>query len=357
MQLMWLSGPLGAVRSLSVSRAALAALAACVALLLLAAGNVLHYVGLRLALEYRPELVRAIGVLTADDLARIEGTYRQRVAQLRGEIAAVGREVAELRALKDEFARLALPRHYAASGARPGPPARPADRRRDGDAVDAGPRGLPAPGGAGAAVGSDPTSAAAPPDAVEADPGLTERGTFFGDVDASRRDLRSALRTVRHARADWAAQLEWLDALPTGPPLAGGAPMSSRFGTRTDPFTGLPSRHAGVDFAAAPGTPIVAAASGTVLRAQRHPAYGLIVDVDHGNGYRTRYAHASSLLVRPGARVARGAPIATVGSTGRSTGPHLHFEVLHRGTARDPEPYLVPDPEASAAVDARAAGR
>jgi hypothetical protein len=113
------------VHSPTVSRAALALLAACIALLLLAAGNLLHYMGLRLALEYRPELERAIGVLTADDLGRIEDTYRQRVAQLRGEIAAVGREVAELRTLKDEFARLALPRHYTSGGARPDPPARP----------------------------------------------------------------------------------------------------------------------------------------------------------------------------------------------------------------------------------------
>jgi murein DD-endopeptidase MepM/ murein hydrolase activator NlpD len=342
MQLMWLSGPLGAVRSLSVSRAGLAALAACVALMLLAAGNLLHYVGLRLALEYRPELVRAIGVLTADDLERIEATYRQRVAQLRGEIAAVGREVAELRTLKDEFARLALPRHYAAGGGRPGAPPRPADRRRDGDAA------------APATPAAQPTG---PAPAGDADPPLPGRASFFGDLEASRRDLRSGLRTVRHARAEWAAQLAWLDALPTGPPIAGGAPISSRFGLRGDPFTGRPSRHDGVDFAAPSGTPIVAAATGTVLRSQRHPAYGLIVDIDHGNGYRTRYAHASALLVRPGERVARGAPIATVGSTGRSTGPHLHFEVMHRGAVRDPEPYLVPDPDASAALEARATVR
>lgn len=100
-----------------------------------------------------------------------------------------------------------------------------------------------------------------------------------------------------------------------------------------------------------------ATTEGAVLRGQRHPAYGLVVDVDHGNGYRTLYAHANALLVRPGERVAQGAPIATVGSTGRSTGPHLHFEALHRGRARDPEPYLVPAAEVSAAVDARATGR
>ncbi|MGH8796536.1 MAG: M23 family metallopeptidase, partial [Caldimonas sp.] len=127
--------------------------------------------------------------------------------------------------------------------------------------------------------------------------------------------------------------------LPTRLPIA-GAEITSLFGNRDDPFVHRHAFHAGLDFGASRGTPIRSAAGGTVVFAGFKPDYGWVVEIDHGNGLTTRYAHASELLVRTGAVVGPGEPIARVGSTGRSTGPHLHFEVLEAGVHVDPKRYL-----------------
>jgi murein DD-endopeptidase MepM/ murein hydrolase activator NlpD len=127
--------------------------------------------------------------------------------------------------------------------------------------------------------------------------------------------------------------------LPNSKPLADGF-VGSGFGWRSDPFTGRMARHEGMDFAAPPGTPIHAAAGGVVLLAEFHPEYGNVVEIDHGNQLITRYAHALRLGVRPGDLVKRGQKIAEVGSTGRSTGPHLHFEVHSKGVAQNPARFL-----------------
>jgi murein DD-endopeptidase MepM/ murein hydrolase activator NlpD len=127
--------------------------------------------------------------------------------------------------------------------------------------------------------------------------------------------------------------------VPSGKPVAGGS-FSSNFGWRIDPFTGRNAFHEGVDFFAEAGTPIAAAASGVVIAAEFHAQYGNMVEIDHGNDLITRYAHASALHVKPGDVVRRGQRIADVGSTGRSTGPHLHFEVRHRGLAQNPNLFL-----------------
>ena len=127
--------------------------------------------------------------------------------------------------------------------------------------------------------------------------------------------------------------------LPNSKPVADGF-VGSGFGWRTDPFTGQMTKHEGIDFAAPPGTPIHAAAGGVVLSAEFHPEYGNVVEIDHGNQLMTRYAHASRILVRPGDLVKRGQKIAEVGTTGRSTGPHLHFEVHSKGVAQNPSRFL-----------------
>lgn len=115
---------------------------------------------------------------------------------------------------------------------------------------------------------------------------------------------------------------------------------ASTYGWRVDPFTGERAMHEGVDFVATPGTAIRAAAAGVVISAERHPQYGNLVEIDHGKELITRYAHASKILVKPGQLVKRGQKVAEVGSTGRSTGPHLHFEVRIRGLAQNPDRFL-----------------
>lgn len=127
--------------------------------------------------------------------------------------------------------------------------------------------------------------------------------------------------------------------LPTVQPVSTGW-YSSNFGWRLDPFTGKQAFHEGVDFMADPGTPIKAAAGGMVIYSDSHPGYGKMLEIDHGNGLVSRYAHASKLLVKVGDVVLQGQKVAEVGNTGRSTGPHLHFEVLYKGAPQNPARYL-----------------
>ena len=115
---------------------------------------------------------------------------------------------------------------------------------------------------------------------------------------------------------------------------------ASSFGWRIDPISGQNALHEGIDFIADVGTPIFAAAGGMVVLAGRHHQYGNMVEIDHGNDFITRYAHASKLFANVGEIVRRGRKIAEVGSTGRSTGPHLHFEVRYKGVAQNPSRFL-----------------
>jgi murein DD-endopeptidase MepM/ murein hydrolase activator NlpD len=131
-------------------------------------------------------------------------------------------------------------------------------------------------------------------------------------------------------------------AFPSRAPIP-GIEASSGFGRRIDPFTQRLARHAGNDYTAPHGTSVLASAGGRVRRAGPYGAYGRTVEIDHGDGLVTRYGHVYRILVRVGDIVLPGQPIATVGSTGRSTGPHLHFEILRDGRQVRPDLYLAGD--------------
>jgi murein DD-endopeptidase MepM/ murein hydrolase activator NlpD len=151
--------------------------------------------------------------------------------------------------------------------------------------------------------------------------------------------------------ADRAQQLDILEGLTaerqfeadvslTGRPIKQGW-ISSPFGRRTDPFTGQLAWHTGIDFAtAAAGADIVSVAAGVVTATGDREGYGLAVDINHGNGYVTRYGHAEKVLVEVGDIITKGQAIALVGSSGRSTGPHVHFEVYKHGRVVDPASYI-----------------
>lgn len=126
---------------------------------------------------------------------------------------------------------------------------------------------------------------------------------------------------------------------PEGRPVAGGF-ISSYFGEREDPFSGEEAYHKGVDFAGSAGANVVAVAAGVVTWAGNRTGYGNLVEINHGDGYVTRYAHNQRTLVSVGDTVKRGDPIALMGSTGRSTGPHVHFEVLRNGRQVDPLTFV-----------------
>lgn len=126
---------------------------------------------------------------------------------------------------------------------------------------------------------------------------------------------------------------------PQGRPVKAGW-LSSYFGKRTDPFTGKAANHTGIDFAGKKGAEIIAVADGVVTWSADRYGYGIMVEINHGNGYATRYAHNSQNLVSVGDEVKKGQPVALMGETGRATGPNLHFEVLHNGSRVNPVSFI-----------------
>lgn len=152
------------------------------------------------------------------------------------------------------------------------------------------------------------------------------------DFDARVRELDEALE-----------KLESVKAIARVAPIHNPAPgrsVSSSFGVRRDPLLGRPAMHAGIDFRAPSGTPILSAGAGTVIRAGWAGGYGRMVEIDHGGGLTTRYAHMSRLRVSKGQKVETGTVVGEAGSSGRSTGPHLHYEVRRKGKAVDPLRFL-----------------
>jgi murein DD-endopeptidase MepM/ murein hydrolase activator NlpD len=169
-------------------------------------------------------------------------------------------------------------------------------------------------------------------------------------VEMSVTDFSRELEQMQkqlESRTDYLGVLEneLLDArikkrlIPTIQPVEATWNASS-FGWRIDPFTGENAMHEGIDFIAETGTTIRAAAGGVVTVSEFHPQYGNMVEIDHGNDFTTRYAHASKVFVKTGQVVKRGQRIAEVGDTGRATGPHLHFEVRYKGVAQNPGRFL-----------------
>ena len=168
------------------------------------------------------------------------------------------------------------------------------------------------------------------------------------DVSLNSMDQQLAgLTTLVSDRSDKLVALETLllqdslskRMLPSLAP-ATDAWYSSNFGWRIDPFTGKNAMHEGVDFMVPPGTPVYASAGGIVVFADYHPQYDNMIEIDHGKDIVTRYAHTSKMLVKVGQLVRRGEEIARSGSTGRSTGPHLHFEVRYKGNAQNPARFI-----------------
>lgn len=168
---------------------------------------------------------------------------------------------------------------------------------------------------------------------------LGEPLAAWAEVRAEVLDLENQLKEVAPALE---RTLEVERSLPRGLPLRGYKGITSHFGIRKNPFGPGYEFHDGLDFAAPYGAPVHATGSGVVAQAGWMGAYGLAVLLDHAKGYQTLYGHLSRLAVHPGQRVERGQVLGYVGSTGRSTGPHLHYSVYRYGSPLDPKPYLSP---------------
>ena len=165
--------------------------------------------------------------------------------------------------------------------------------------------------------------------------------TLDGDLDKMLRQMKLQRHSFDQIYEELRKKTEELKYIPSLRPVDGGF-ISSGFGKRRDPFTKRISRHEGVDFQTRPGAKVYATADGVVIMSKYRRGYGYTVEIDHGNGIVTRYAHNAKNLVRVGARVERGDVIAYVGDSGRSTAPHLHYEVRINGVAQNPLKYVLP---------------
>ncbi|MFM7760958.1 MAG: M23 family metallopeptidase [Burkholderiaceae bacterium] len=306
MQLMWVSGPTGRVRTISITAKKVVVAALVASFSLVITGFILYLVGFKIAVETSPDLARTLGGVTTEaEQQRMESMYRERLAKMQDTLDATAQDIRQLQQLKNRFMEIATPASMRERVA----------TKEDG-------RGGPLLLVSSKRATLDPTQ----PLDETLDSAMGEFGQFS--------------KTVRTLRADWDKQLQWLQTLPTGVPVGGDYRVTSGFGMRVDPFTHTLARHEGLDFTAMHGTPIIATADGTVTRSGWEDTYGNIVEITHAEGFMTRYAHISKRHVTEGQKVKRGQHIADVGSTGRSTGPHLHYEVFRHGHVMNPVQVL-----------------
>jgi murein DD-endopeptidase MepM/ murein hydrolase activator NlpD len=314
MQIMITAGTMARTRVVQIHRwqMALAALALTIVLMLLS-GLVYHLVLVKAAEANWPVVSRIVGLVVRDEMAQRERFMRENLDAFAQRVGEMQAKLVKLEAVGDRVSGMA---GVKPEDVRPvnAPPA--SGSREPGTRPGQGGPYLPAGG--------------------VADPQLDELDRLIRDVD-QQADLQADRFLLIESRL-LERRLAGL-LVPSSSPVA-NVPVGSGFGFRFDPFTGRPALHTGLDFPADVGTPILAAAGGVVVNEENHPAYGRMVEVDHGRGLVTRYAHASRVLVKAGDIVRRGQTIAEVGSTGRSTGPHLHFEVLVDGVPQNPARFL-----------------
>lgn len=304
MQLIWLSSPTSKVVTLSIGRKTILWAVLFVASFLIVMGSVLQLMGIRVAIDVRPELARVLGGVTSQsEHDRIASQYEEQITQLKTKVQDLSGKLKDLEKTKKSIVELV--------------PARTASRVS-----------LSTLGGMGGPLRTLMEFDWFAPGAIEA----------IRDVDKESQALAQQIANLSVA---WQRELEIMESLPLRTPIAVDHRLSSGFGTRRDPFTGEASRHEGLDYVAPYGSPIVATAPGRVVLAQYFGPYGRTVDVDHGRGFTTRYAHMSKIQVSLGDTVAAGDVLGHLGNTGRSTGPHLHYEVRFQGRPINPVPQHV----------------
>lgn len=307
MQLIWVAGPAGKVVRLSMTTRTVALLVAGLAIFLLMLGFVFHWIGWRVAIEYVPELAHRLGGVTSQsEQDKLEATYRAKLEQLDQQLLAVSQHLKKLEETKNQvLGRVGLARLLSFS---------PTDKA-DLSWGQGGPLNLLPRWG---------------PTAWRLDQ----------QMDHSLQQAQRIEQSLGQLQTRWHQDLERLQQVPTQLPVAGEFVLTSTYGFRIDPFTRLPSLHEGIDFVAPVGTPVLATAAGQVIRAEYAGAYGNLVELAHKQGFVTRYAHLKNIDVQPGEQVAAQAVLGTLGNTGRSTGPHLHYEVHFNGRPMHPAKAL-----------------
>jgi murein DD-endopeptidase MepM/ murein hydrolase activator NlpD len=304
MQLIWVSGPTARVIAVSITSRKVLLTVMAVATSLLVLGSIFHLIGLRVAVAYSPELVQRIGGVTSQaEQLKVEADYRAKLESLHGQLTAVVDKLRQIEDQKKDFlGRLGI-EILSSSGGRQKP--------QLGDGRGGPLKALP-----------------------------FWRGRSFSDLGSELDSTAQQIQELEHVliktQDQWQHEVERVGKLPTALPLNSNFAITSGFGVRADPMTHVPSMHEGIDFVAPIGSQVQATAAGKVLRSGRAGAYGEMVEVVHADGFVSRYAHLSRRNVNEGDTIERGQVIGLLGNTGRSTGPHLHYEVAYQGQAMHP---------------------
>jgi murein DD-endopeptidase MepM/ murein hydrolase activator NlpD len=303
MQLIWVSGPTAQVVAVSITARKVLFSVLAVALSLLALGSVLHLIGLRVAVAYSPALAQRMGGVTSQaEQLKIEADYRSKLEGLHGQLSSVMDRLHQIEDQKKDFlGRLGIEELL------------PGNARRKAVAAD----------GRGGPFKAVPVWSMSSSD-------------LSRELELTAQHIQTFEQTLAKTHAQWQRDAERVGKLPTTLPLETDFAITSGFGVRADPMTHVPSMHEGIDFVAPQGTPVRATAAGRVMRSGRAGAYGEMVEVMHVDGFLSRYAHLNRRHVNEGERIERGQVIGLLGNTGRSTGPHLHYEVVYQGQAMHP---------------------
>lgn len=307
MQLIWVAGPTARVVTLSITARKVLIAVGALSSFLVILGVVFHFIGLRVAIEHVPELAHRIGGVTSQsEQLRSEAMYRAKLDVLNQQMEAVSGRLRQLETIKSEVLnRLGVGKLLPVTGV----------SKNESAWGRGGPMNLlPFWGGTGSRLSQQ--------------------------LDESLQHMLRYDKTLEEMQQQWQKDLSRLNQLPTLLPLAGEFLLTSSFGVRADPMTHLPSMHEGIDFVAPVGTPVLVTAPGQVLRAEYSGAYGNMVEVTHAEGFVTRYAHLKTMQVKPGQMLRQLEPVGTLGNTGRSTGPHLHYEVIFRNNPMHPAKAL-----------------
>ncbi len=307
MQLIWIGGPAHRMVSFSLTakRLFVGALVVFGSLVLL--GAFLQWMGLRVAVDHSPDVVRSMGgVVSQTQMQALQAHHARQVAYLQQRLDGLQGELQSLQASKTRWLKeLGWKSETPLTG----------DNKPFwfGEGGQGGPlKTMPLP------------SWATKPDPLQ----LTEH------------NLENTKERLLWMNKSWENEQKMLALLPLSSPLVGDHAVISRFGSRADPMTHSQALHEGLDLIAPRQSRVIATAPGRVMRSQYAGAYGELVEIAHGHHYITRYAHLDKRLVAEGDVVQRGQSLGLLGSTGRSTGPHLHYEVLFKGQAVNPEKPL-----------------
>jgi len=318
MQILITHGSLARTRVLRFNRWQLgAALLGLVLVLTLLSGTVYNFVFLKAAREGWPVVSQLVKLVVRDEFAQRDRFMRENLDAMAQKVGEVQAKLIKLEAMGERVS--------TAVGVKPDELKVEPKAAATGTAGGQGGPFVPFTGRAGAS--------------------LEQINSAVGALDIEA-DRRTDVFTLLESRL-LESRLKAL-MIPNSAPV--DVPVGSGFGFRSDPFSGRAALHTGLDFPTEAGTPVHAAAGGVVLSSEWHPEYGHLVEIDHGNGLVTRYAHNSRVLVKAGDLIRRGQVISEVGTSGRSTGAHLHFEVLVDGVPQDPAKFLAGGDAALAAA-------